>query len=272
MSVDEKLLSEVRRQGHTYKVGDEVTGFVTGIEEYGVFLENYDTRLSGLIHKSNVQKGGSLFLNERDLEQRFRLGDSVTAKIVDIRNGKYSLSTVGYALPKYELNSLGNLIKREDIEVSDDTRVTEKTSDLDEIFQEMRSKVGGISTVSATRVSELVGKYGIVKFSMALSRALESYTPIDQSLLLVEEIEKQAGVKSPKRTFIIGTHAKERWVERGDGGDLMDRICKSNLLYEDIHNSRRLFGDGEFTFPCTITENGENAVRTVENWGGEIEK
>jgi RecJ-like exonuclease len=259
---EEQLLKAVRQiaGNKSFKVGDEVTGLVTGIEDYGVFLENYETRMNGLIHKRNVSKT-RFYHGIEDLESSFKIGDTVTAKVVEIRDGKLSLCTFDYELPSYGINSLGSLIKKEDI------KVTEKPSELDEIYEEMRGKVGGVSAVAKPRVAELVGKYGLVKFSMALAKALETYTPIDQSVLLVEEIEKHAGVNSPKRTFIIGSHVRQRWQERGDGGDLLDRLVKARLMFEDLHLKRRLYGDDEYTYPCAIGETGENHVKTVEPWG-----
>jgi hypothetical protein len=258
---DEKLLAEFRRQvGKQYKVGDEVIGWVTAIFDYGVFIENQEFQMSGLLHRRLVSRT-KYMSGIDDLRRHFQVGDEVRAKVAEIRDGKLSLCTFDYELPVYGFNSLGALIKKDEI------KVTEKPSELDEIIDEMSIKVGGVSSPARNRVAELIGKYGVIKFAMALAKAIESYEPIDQSMLLVEEIEKQAGVKSPKRTFIISPHAKQRWQERGDGSDLMERIVKAKLVFEDIHNARRLFSDDVYTFPCTITDTGENAVRTVEKWG-----
>lgn len=69
-----------------YAVGDELTCEVTGIVDFGVFLKIEDG-LEGLVHISELDWG----LVE-DPRQMFKLKDTVKAKIIDIKDGKISLS------------------------------------------------------------------------------------------------------------------------------------------------------------------------------------
>ncbi|WP_283680347.1 CvfD/Ygs/GSP13 family RNA-binding post-transcriptional regulator [Lentilactobacillus sp. Marseille-Q4993] len=69
--------------------GDKVTAKITGIQSYGVFVDiNGEDR--GLIHISECKDG---FIN--DLHNLFKLGQTITAYIIDIDefSGKISLST-----------------------------------------------------------------------------------------------------------------------------------------------------------------------------------
>lgn len=69
-----------------YQVGDSVEGEVTGIVDFGVFVK-IEPGLEGLVHISELDWG----LVE-DPHTLFAVGDKVTVKIIEIEDGKISLS------------------------------------------------------------------------------------------------------------------------------------------------------------------------------------
>ncbi len=69
-----------------YKVDDEVSGAVTGIVDFGVFVK-IEEGLEGLVHISEID--WSLV---EDLRALFRVGQKVKVKIIEIKEGKVSLS------------------------------------------------------------------------------------------------------------------------------------------------------------------------------------
>ncbi len=69
-----------------YSLGDEVSGEIAGVVDFGVFLK-LEEGLEGLVHISELDWG--LVENPREL---FKLGDKVNAKIIEIKEGKVSLS------------------------------------------------------------------------------------------------------------------------------------------------------------------------------------
>lgn len=69
-----------------YDLGDIVSGEITGVVDFGVFVK-IEEGLEGLIHISELD--WSLVENTRD---RFRPGEKVEAKIIEIRDDKISLS------------------------------------------------------------------------------------------------------------------------------------------------------------------------------------
>lgn len=69
-----------------YNIGDEVTGTITGTVDFGVFLK-IEEGLEGLVHISEID--WALVENPKAL---FKVGDSVKAKIIEIKDGKVSLS------------------------------------------------------------------------------------------------------------------------------------------------------------------------------------
>ncbi len=69
-----------------YSVGDELETTVAGIVDFGIFLK-VEEGLEGLVHISEIDWG----LVE-DLRSMFKVGDKVRAKIIEVKDGKISLS------------------------------------------------------------------------------------------------------------------------------------------------------------------------------------
>lgn len=69
-----------------YNVGDEIECTVAGIVDFGVFLK-LENGLEGLVHISELDWG----LVE-DPRSMFKIGDKVKAKVIEIKEGKISLS------------------------------------------------------------------------------------------------------------------------------------------------------------------------------------
>lgn len=69
-----------------YSVGDDVDGVVTGTVDFGVFIKVND-ELEGLAHISELDWG--LVEDPRIL---FKVGDTVKARIIDVKDGKVSMS------------------------------------------------------------------------------------------------------------------------------------------------------------------------------------
>jgi len=69
-----------------YQMGDVVDGEVTGMVDFGVFVK-IEEGLEGLVHISEIDWG--LVDNPRHF---FKVGDKVKVKIIDIKDGKISLS------------------------------------------------------------------------------------------------------------------------------------------------------------------------------------
>lgn len=84
----EKGLDQKERQEivSKYAIGDEVEGEVTGIVDFGLFLK-LEEGLEGLVHISEMD--WALIDDPKSL---FKVGDKVKAKIIEIKEGKISLS------------------------------------------------------------------------------------------------------------------------------------------------------------------------------------
>lgn len=60
-----------------YRVGEIVTGCVTGIEKYGIFI-SLDDYYSGLIHISEISEG---FV--RNIHDYVKMGETINAKVLE---------------------------------------------------------------------------------------------------------------------------------------------------------------------------------------------
>jgi small subunit ribosomal protein S1 len=69
-----------------FKVGDEVEGKVTGMVDFGVFVK-IDEGLEGLVHISEID-----WALVEDPKTRFKVGDKVKVKVIEVKEGKVSLS------------------------------------------------------------------------------------------------------------------------------------------------------------------------------------
>jgi small subunit ribosomal protein S1 len=69
-----------------YTIGDEVSGEVTGIVDFGVFVK-IEEGLEGLVHISEID-----WALVEDPKLLFKVGDKVKVKVIEIKDGKISLS------------------------------------------------------------------------------------------------------------------------------------------------------------------------------------
>lgn len=77
---------ELRELINTYKVGDDVDGVVTGVVDFGVFVE-FGPKLEGLVHISELA-----WQRIDDPRELLKVGDRLRAKIIAVDGTKISLS------------------------------------------------------------------------------------------------------------------------------------------------------------------------------------
>ncbi|MFZ2523074.1 MAG: S1 RNA-binding domain-containing protein [Minisyncoccia bacterium] len=90
-----------------YELGEEVTGEVTGMVDFGVFVK-LEEGLEGLVHISEID--WALVENPKLL---FHVGEKVRAKIIEIKDGKISLSIK--ALKENPWNEAEKKYKKDDV-------------------------------------------------------------------------------------------------------------------------------------------------------------
>jgi len=90
-----------------YAIGDEIECSVAGIVDFGIFLK-IEEGLEGLVHISEIDWG----LVE-DPRSMFKVGDMIKAKIIEVKDGKISLSIK--ALKENPWKEFENTLKKGDI-------------------------------------------------------------------------------------------------------------------------------------------------------------
>ncbi len=69
-----------------YQVGDELSGEVTGIVDFGIFVK-IEEGLEGLVHISEID-----WALVEDPKLLFQIGEKIKVKIIEVKDGKISLS------------------------------------------------------------------------------------------------------------------------------------------------------------------------------------
>ena len=80
-----------------YKSGDYVTGYVTGIEKYGIFI-NIDNQYDGLIHISEITSS-----YVRNINDYVKIGELIRAKVIEDESNnqlKLSIKDVDYRISR----------------------------------------------------------------------------------------------------------------------------------------------------------------------------
>lgn len=85
-SEKEQGVKEKREISGKYSQGDELDGTISGLVDFGVFVK-LDDGVEGLVHISEIDWG--LVEDPRKL---FKLGEKVRVKVIEIKDGKISLS------------------------------------------------------------------------------------------------------------------------------------------------------------------------------------
>lgn len=77
---------EKEKVANKYAVGDEVEGTITGAVDFGVFVK-LEENLEGLVHISEID-----WALVEDPRAMFKVGDKIKVKVIEIKDGKVSLS------------------------------------------------------------------------------------------------------------------------------------------------------------------------------------
>ena len=87
-----------------YKKGNIVTGCVTGIEKYGIFV-SLDNYYSGLVHISEISDS---FV--RNINDYVNIGETINVKILDVNENdfhfKLSIKNIDYRINKKKLANI----------------------------------------------------------------------------------------------------------------------------------------------------------------------
>jgi small subunit ribosomal protein S1 len=80
------VTSSAKAPSQKYQVGEEVSGTISGVVEFGIFVKLED-KVEGLVHISEIS--WSLIENPKAI---FKIGEKIKAKVIEVKDGKISLS------------------------------------------------------------------------------------------------------------------------------------------------------------------------------------
>ena len=109
-----------------YKVGDVVTGKVTGIQPYGAFVA-LDDETQGLVHISEITYG-----YVKDVHEFIKVGDEIMVKILDVDEEQKKISLSIRVLQESPVSKKREVPPRKTLQ----ERVNEDDADGFKILQE----------------------------------------------------------------------------------------------------------------------------------------
>lgn len=109
-----------------YKVGDVVTGKVTGIQPYGAFVA-LDDETQGLVHISEITYG-----YVKDVHEFIKVGDEITVKVLDVDEEQKKISLSIRVLQESPVSKKREITPRKTLQ----ERVNENDADGFKILQQ----------------------------------------------------------------------------------------------------------------------------------------
>lgn len=203
-----KSNSHTRR---VYKVGDMFEGRVSGIEAYGVFIEDWKNAVSGMVHRTQIRNGD--YVPEfTDLLRDYHVGQLLQARIIGIRqDGRVALTFRDVPKLVEEPPAVSSMATA--LQIASEKKVVaepaatpthqyvmaeapapkggnELERQLDELTTIIKSYVGFVSPAAKARMGKLLAESSAIRFSMALGQVAKDYQ-VDVSMMFVDEIEKK---------------------------------------------------------------------------------
>lgn len=184
--VSEKAAWQEKQQSaiSKYEVGDKVKGLITGVVDFGAFVEFGDA-LEGLIHISEL--AWQRIDNPRDI---IHVGDKVEAAIIAIENSKISLSIKKLQEDPWEMvakkYTIGQSVKGKVLKVNPFGA-----------FIELDDDIHGLAHVSELSTKEISSPTDVVEIGETYKFNIISIEPANHRLGL-SMINKTAEKKEPK--------------------------------------------------------------------------
>lgn len=178
-----------------YRYGDLVEIKVTAVVPYGAFVVTLDEySYSGLIHITEVRDGYIY-----SVEDYLRVGDVLTAKVKKLDpQGKLALTIKDMPLPsqRVEVEELKEETPEQEIskigEIPTTIQLYEEDQELAQIITYMNEITGIVSPQAKEALKEMIAKYGLFKFTMALGKVAPTFEA-DLGKMLIKEVEKKIG-------------------------------------------------------------------------------
>lgn len=196
-----------------YKVGEIVDVEITALVGFGAFCKILDAyEYPALIHIKHIT---GLYVS--DVEEYFKVGDRLKAKVYEIKDDKISLSTKGMPLPsQLPKEYRTEFTPTQPTEPFKNTTLAEKLANLtltevaaaqkpeepiklpnadpemDEIIKFLNTIVGMVSPKAQNMAKEIIEEHGLFRFTLAMARVAQTFEN-DLGVHLMKEIKKSVG-------------------------------------------------------------------------------
>jgi small subunit ribosomal protein S1 len=169
-----------------FKIGDKVTGKITGVVDFGAFVE-FDDNLEGLVHISEL--AWQRIDNPRDI---VKVGDKVTAEIIEIDETKISLS-----LKKLQQDPWANVEKKYKV----GQKITAKVLKVNPfgVFVELDKDIHGLVHISELSNKKVHNPEDIVKIGESYEFVILSIEPKEHRLGLSFRNDLEEKAKEDKK-------------------------------------------------------------------------
>lgn len=185
--VSEKAAWEEKQQDamSKYKIGDVVKGLITGVVDFGAFVE-FGDGLEGLIHISEL--AWQRIDDPRDI---IHVGDKVKAEIIAVENSKISLS-----MKKLKKDPWQNVNKKYKV----GQRVKGKVLKVNPFgaFVELDDDIHGLAHISELSKEEIESPAEIIQIDGTYDFNIISIEPANHRLGLTLVVGKDTNKKQPK--------------------------------------------------------------------------
>lgn len=193
-----------------YKTGDVVEGKISGVVDFGAFVE-FDDGLEGLVHISEL--AWKRIDNPRDV---VKTGQQIKAEIIDIDDSKISLSIKKLLLDPWkkavEKYKIGQVVEGEVLKVNPFG-----------LFVKLDEEIHGLAHVSELSSKPNQRPEDLAKPGDKLKLKIVSIEPNDHRLGLSIRALGQKGQDKKE----AGKEDKKNEQKKGEGNDKMDKIKES---------------------------------------------
>ncbi len=178
--------TEVKAKIDKYHVSDKVTGKITGIVDFGLFI-SVDPQIEGLVHISEVS-----WSRVTDLSKIYKVGDQVDTMIISVDDGKISLS-IKRLLPDPWVKAASKY-KVGDVVKGEVTKITPFGA-----FVSLDEEIDGLVHISELSSDHIIDPGQIVELGKEYQFKIISIEPDSHRLGLSLKVESSAKATDGKK-------------------------------------------------------------------------
>lgn len=218
--------NEVKEKIDKYKVGDKVTGRITGIVDFGLFV-SLDHQIEGLVHISEVS-----WSRVSDLNKLYKVGDEIPVMIISVDDGRISLS-VKRMLPDPWVKAASKY-KIGDVVSGEVTKITPFGA-----FVSLDEEIDGLVHISELSADHVLDPGQVVELGKEYQFKIISIEPDSHRLGLSLKVDEEKEDKKDKsEDKIVSEEAKTEDSEEGKETKAKPKKAKEEEVSKEAKKPR----------------------------------